>query len=333
MLRATTGFVVLTFACFAMGCESETQPPDETSIVPPSPIDGAPAGDGSGVMFAVTRFDLGEGHGYDLDAAITRGAFAGHCQAPPDVSPSDVFEDGEGGVDNAFGKRLLPILSFLEEGPVDPVEDTLGRGSDGLLIHLRDLGAATEYGSISAFAYGLRTDEAAGPWLLSPHSVAEPAAGDIEAVLASGLTRFSESYVSRNEWVGRGSDGVVELSWLFDGEPLVLRVHRPIVTLELSEAHDGSPRGVLAGVLDVDETTTALRDWLGRSSHSLCEGGALEGLLRQVEDSADIMKDGTQDPSASCDGISFGVGFQATAVEVTEVGPPRALAEACPAPE
>lgn len=41
------------------------------------------------------------------------------------------------------------------------------------------------------------------------------------------------------------------------------------------------------------------------------------------------MKDGSQDPDAMCDGISFGIGFDAAAIDVTAVAQPREVVTPC----
>ncbi len=344
------------FGCFFLGlfgCDSEPQgpePEDEQSAQPPEPVAGAPAGDGAGVMLALTRLRVGthtpdgetsseawQAYGYDLDGVITHGSFDGHCEPAFDADPSVAHEDGLGGVDNAFGKTLLPLLrgvSNERQGSDGELEQalnaTLGAGgTDGLLVHLRDLGDQPSYGSISAFGYGLRKSSEDQPWAVSPESLSEPETEDFDQALLSAELGFADSYVSDGVYVGRASEGVLELTWLVSGAPLVLRVHRPIVTVELSGISDGSVRGVLAGVLDAEEAEQAARDWMARIDPSFCDGTAVEGIVRQVRAAADLMRDGSQDPRFVCDGISFGVGLELTASEVSSLAEPRALPLAC----
>lgn len=48
----------------------------------------------------------------------------------------------------------------------------------------------------------------------------------------------------------------------------------------------------------------------------VCSGPTKDSVLQQIRATSDIMNDGTQDPDATCDGISVGLGFEAEAVQL-----------------
>lgn len=340
------------------GTASCSTPPDlelpELSLQPPPPPDEAGPGDGSGVMFAVTRFRVGthttEGsqdadawrhYGYDLDRVSTIGNFDAHCQPAGGAAPNNLFPDGAYGIDNAFGKVLVPILRLAVEGwdadggPTleDSVNASLGSSTYGLVFHLRDLGTSASYDPLDAFVYRART--VAGSWAIAEESLDDPSAQSFDDALRSGKLHFSGSYVSDHVWVvdARASEtDVIELVWDLGGAPLHLRIHRPIITMRMALALDLAKGGIIAGVLDAEESLVEARRWLGVVQPSFCEGSGVEGILNQIRQSVDMMADGTQSPGEICNGISIGLGFEAAATTATEISPaPAPEADPCAA--
>lgn len=59
----------------------------------------------------------------------------------------------------------------------------------------------------------------------------------------------------------------------------------------------------------------------GSFDPSFCDlnGPTMASILTQVEQAADILVDGTQDPTKTCDAISIGIGFDAVAVTLGPV--------------
>jgi hypothetical protein len=52
--------------------------------------------------------------------------------------------------------------------------------------------------------------------------------------------------------------------------------------------------------------------------------------LRHIQQASDILTDGTQDPTKTCDGISIGLGFEMVDAARGGVGPASATLMACP---
>jgi hypothetical protein len=57
-----------------------------------------------------------------------------------------------------------------------------------------------------------------------------------------------------------------------------------------------------------------------RTSRRRCSGPTIDSIASQVTQAADILIDGSQDPSKSCDGVSIGVGFEAEIVQLGAIG-------------
>jgi hypothetical protein len=53
-----------------------------------------------------------------------------------------------------------------------------------------------------------------------------------------------------------------------------------------------------------------------------CSGAAFQSIATQIEQASDIMKDGTNGPGPTCDGISVGIGFDGDLIgPIKTVGP------------
>ena len=57
--------------------------------------------------------------------------------------------------------------------------------------------------------------------------------------------------------------------------------------------------------------------------------GRADAILAQVDEAADILLDGSQDPGKACDGVSIGVGFEAARVLLGPVGEPVSASPSC----
>lgn len=58
-------------------------------------------------------------------------------------------------------------------------------------------------------------------------------------------------------------------------------------------------------------------------------GSAIENIFTQIAQTSDIMQDGTQDPTKTCDGISIGLGFEASVVQLGPMVPAVTMPDPC----
>ncbi|MFO0551697.1 MAG: hypothetical protein U0271_25145 [Polyangiaceae bacterium] len=300
-------------------------------VEPPGPpSDGVP-GDGSGTVFGTTHIYIGtktrsgtesgdawKDYGYDLDGQITAGDFTKHCKPAGGAAPANVFPDGNEGRDNAFGKVLLPIIKTAAMTSVQDLEAELNNaisgGSFNIMLNITDLGTAENYDPLNTLL--LAGKEGVGTtWKAAPEFLNNPA--DIN----SSKVKFPESYLNANTWVS-GSKGTLTLSIAIAGFDLDLNINSAVISMELDAGHTTATNGVIAGVLNTAELVDQLRSVIGAVDPSFCEGAAVEGILNQITMASDIMADGTQDPNATCDGISIGLGFDAGVVTLDGVGMP-----------
>jgi hypothetical protein len=56
----------------------------------------------------------------------------------------------------------------------------------------------------------------------------------------------------------------------------------------------------------------------------------LQSLITAVRQASDILGDGTQDPTKTCDGISMGMTFTMAPAQIGSVGPAESVGMSCP---
>jgi hypothetical protein len=83
--------------------------------------------------------------------------------------------------------------------------------------------------------------------------------------------------------------------------------------------------GMAGGVLPTSGVATAWMNAAPCISTSLCSGSALQSILSQLEQAADILSDGTNGAGTSCDSISFGLKFTGSTPVTTLPAP-----QSCP---
>ncbi len=96
-------------------------------------------------------------------------------------------------------------------------------------------------------------------------------------------------------------------------------------------ARAASVEGTIAGVLETDVLTEEITKIVGGFDTSFCDptNTTLKSILDQIRQASDIMKDGTQDPTKECDGISIGLGFNLKRVTLGDVAPPATPKDPC----
>ncbi len=305
---------------------------------PPARPNGAGPGDGAGVIMGTTKLYIGTktragqedskawmDFGYDLDGQITGASdFSKHCKPSGNAPPKSVFPDGNDGIDNSFGKYLLPIIKTAASaagGGADlegDLNQAIAEGDFNVMIDLRQLGAGANYSPIEAHLFAGKNGMG-NAWELVPEFFSPPLpTGPVPSPLNSPV-RFANSYVTENVWVS-GDKGTVNLSLNIAGQSFNLAIGSAIISMQLDPSRGTATNGVIAGVLDTEALVQQVKDIAGPLIS--CEGTAVDSVLNQLRQGSDIMKDGSQNPNATCDGISIGLGFDAAAVTLSRVGDP-----------
>ena len=262
--------------------------------------------------------------GKDLDGLTTTSTdTTGHCVANAGASPATVFPDGPVGLDNSFGRNVMPLLATVIPNLSQQTNAVIDGGQYTLLMLIEPILSPNMTG-VYANLYGGAPLPAAPLWngtdcwpvlredLTDPNNI------------TTAVMQFTDSTVTNDLWEsGPGAGATITLTLRLNlGSivlPLTLREAR--LELQLSSGYTAGTDGIITGVIDTEELVELLRDALGSTDPSLCQGSTFDALALQVRQTSDIMVDGTQDPTATCNAISVGLGFTMSEVRLGQIAP------------
>lgn len=314
-----------------------------TGKVPPGE-EGPPAPDGPERTFAINQIWLGETdragitkkdawktYGYNLDGQVTNVVdgnspdLAHVCKRVTSAKPS-VHQDGDEGIDNAFGKEILGLLAATPlASPSRSVTDALQAGTFTIMLKLKGLTddpaqTNTALGGTILIGGRFDTDPAVRPGFLTT---------DTWPFLKDPQVPITGAYIRNGVFVNGKGGSQVKLSLSVGGQSLDLTVNGALISFKHNPAGHSLDEGTIAGVVRTEEFVTSIANIAG--SLGLCSGAIVEGIKSSVRFASDMMADGTQNPAATCDGISIGLGFTAKQIgaPTTEAPPPPPAADPC----
>lgn len=316
----------------AGGGSSSTGGDNESKVgLPPEPGPQKP-GDGAGdTVFAVSKLYLGDTnrdgspnqangwkqYGFNLDGKVSTKDSTDLCKPAAGGSPSSVYPDGDNGIDNSFGKNILPIILGLASDASAEVNAGIAEGDFTIMLAMEALGADADYNPIVTRLYGGKDLghppkwDGTDAWPVIPELLSNPQ--DIK----SSKIVFPQSYLRENLWVS-GSKAPLTLNLTVADFTLSLTIGSALLAVKLDPDHKGGREGTIAGVLETEVLISEIKKVAGAFSKDLCSGSTIESIANQLRQASDILKDGTQDPNKTCDGISIGLGFD---VEQVVLGP------------
>jgi hypothetical protein len=263
-----------------------------------------------------------ENFGLDIDGLTSTAASTDVCKPAAGASASKVHPDGPNGLDNGFGKNVLPV--FLANIPVlsQQANASLMNGDFSILIRLVGLGTGPTQDAIPAKVYGGAyldvppNFDGNDCWPVTPESLSD--ATDIESAKAS----YPASTNNLNHW-DSVSTGDIDLTLQVLGYQGHAVIHHARVVMDFDPDHNGTQKGIISGVLDTEEFVAAINKLMQSFDPANCTNGTFVQMIdTQIRQASDIMKDGTQNASATCDGISIGLGFRAARVQFGTIGDP-----------
>jgi len=331
----------------AVACSSSTDPPVTSSEIgglpPKAGADKPPVASDPSVVYAINKLYLGgtnrdgksnkasgwKQYGFNLDGKVSTEASKDICKPRAGAVPKNVYPDGNEGIDNSFGKNVLPLVLAAASDAETSINDSIVEGSFTIMLDIDHLGADTEYNPLVAKLYGGASLDAppkfdgTDEWPVIPELLKDP------ADITSSKVQFTTSYLIDNTWVS-GSKAPINLSLAVSGFTLNLTIGSAILAMKLSPDHKSATEGTIAGILETDVLTTELKKVVAAFDDSFCDDNAtVDSILNQIRQASDIMKDGSQDPTKECDGISIGLGFDMKQVKLGPVGKPAEQTDPC----
>jgi hypothetical protein len=261
--------------------------------------------------------DAWEGYGFDIDGLSSTADNTYHCHPAEGAKIKDIFVSGPGGLDNSYGKNIVPIFSGVVSDPSANANQSLENGDFSLLLSLDKLGLKADYTSVHTQLFASRgTADSDGQ--LIPPTAAQLSAGTYvwhplpELLNPDGTSQqsFSQGYLTGNTFVSGTTTGDIVFLQSLSGVSLPLFIHQARLSVKLTPDHRTGSLGTIGGVLTTEEFVGALKKLAGTLSSSLCSGSTFDSIATQIRQASDIMSDGTQDPTKVCDAISIGLGFE-----------------------
>jgi hypothetical protein len=288
--------------------------------------------------FALSKLAFGDGvngqwkgYGFNIDGLVSTATSTDVCQPNSGGSAAAAYPDGNNGIDNSFGKNLLPIILGLDPNlPTDTNTALL----NGVFSTLLEMNCLPPTGDAPSFLTKLFVATALGStpkwdgtdvWPVAPELLSNPADPD-----SSTITFAMSSVTGTTFDSGKNQTVVLWIPMNVNGRTnvLKLKLYAAEVTMNLSADRKSATGGMIGGVLNTEELVTqvnAVGYTLG-----LCGNSLLTNLLTQVRQASDIMSDGTQDPTKTCDGISIGLGFEMKQAQRGDIGPASPTQMTCP---
>lgn len=266
--------------------------------------------------FAVNSLQLGEGdragaankdawkdYGFDLDGTATTKDSKDVCTRLNGASSSNQ-EDGKEGIDNAFGKVIIPFLQPFAATPSKTLTDSIVKGDFTIMLSIKGLtddAAQTNTGLSGELLVGGKFGEGKSPTFTQ---------ADDWPYRADPRIPISEGYVNKGTFVNGAGGATVTISLFIQGISLDLTINKAIITFDHKPPND-IVNGTIAGVIGTEKLISGLEKVAGRISSQLCSGSTLDSIKATIRQASDILQDGSNKAGVNCDAISVGIGFTA----------------------
>jgi len=289
------------------------------------------------VVLALTTLYFGHGDsgewksvGLNIDGLVSDGNSTDVCQTSSGGDPEDAYPDGDDGIDNSFGKNLLPIIlglvptwpagvqSYLDDGDFNAMLKMYCLPPTGDAEFITKVFGGTSLGSTPQY-------DGTDVWPVTPEILGDPLDPESSTLVFENSSITGDTFDS-----GSQETFVLTLPIEINNEITLLKLtlYGAHVIMTMSEDRKSATGGVIAGVLNTEEFIDQVKK-IGFIL-DVCNEPQYEAIVDYARRSSDIMTDGTQDTTATCDGISFGVAFTMEEVQLGGVGPVTPVAMACP---
>jgi hypothetical protein len=299
---------------------------------------GLTCASGEGVVLAGTKLYFGDTpngqwkkYGFNIDGLVSNASSKDVCQLNAGASGLGPYPDGDDGIDNSFGKNLLPQIISLYPNWANDVDNGLKAGTFTVLLKMECLPPTGDVPSFTTKLFGgtvlgmAPKFDGTDKWPVAPDLLSDPMDPESSTILFKNSSVVGNTYDS-------GSKETFILTVPINSKTMStsikLTLYSAHTTMVLSDDRKSALSGMIGGVLDTEEFVAEIKKvgyLLG-----ICNTALLTNLENQIRQASDIMADGTQDPTKPCNGISMGLGFEMKEVQLGEVGPPTPVGKTCP---
>lgn len=265
-----------------------------------------------------------EQFGLNVDGKVTTACSTNVCTLVAGSS-RQAQVDGDNGIDNAFGSVVVPILQTVDSTFSQTANADIRAGEATTLIQLDATGSGASYATLPGAMYRAATIRSPKWDGIDVRNVDDVSL--VDGSISQPATVFPGGYMSERVWVGTPPATMAYLD-LPLGNVLGLppiSIHHVQIVMPVAGDGGSATAGILAGVIRTSDLVAWFQLLAGAVSTGLCSSTAFASMAQQIEQTSDIMADGTNEPGQTCDGISIGVGFDAVAVQLGQAvsSPPR----------
>jgi hypothetical protein len=251
--------------------------------------------------------------GYNIDGVASAPPTA-FCKPLNNANAATVHQHGLGGLENSFGHNILPIILGLTSNASANLNQQIQAGAFTYLISLSLLGT-------NASANPIASNVAAGAPL---GGTPRWDGSDVWPPLSGTAASLPQSYLVASTWVSAPVGTVnipvgllgLALSAGSATNGVTVPLNHAVLSMALDATHQKATSGIISGVLPTAALVAQIVQIAGTIDPALCSGATIDSIVAQLQQASDILQDGTQDPTKSCDGISLGLGFDATLVKL-----------------
>ncbi|MDC3961551.1 hypothetical protein [Polyangium jinanense] len=252
-------------------------------------------------------------YGFDLDGRSSTKESTDLCKTVAGGSPAAVYPDGNDGIDNSFGKNVLPVLLGISPDASAQMNESITNGVFTVLVVI-DHFSPGESCRTSAKLY-LASERGAPPnfdgadaWPLDPD------------FLVSAMNVYPEVEIVGTKLRSvTGGSFDLRFPWLNTSTVFPLRQAR--LELDFDPSYQ-SATCMLGGVMDREEYIHEMSKMMPHFDESFCDpfSPTLQSIVNQIRQSSDMPLSGVHDPAVECDAISIGMAFRMTPAILGGIG-------------
>ena len=289
-------------------------------------------------VLAATQLFFGEGNsgewksfGFNLDGLESTATSKDVCKPNSGAATSTPYPDGDMGIDNSFGKNLLPLILSLYPTWVTDINNGIKNGFFTSMLELECLPPMGDVSVLTTKLYAA-TSLAAMPkfdgtdkWPVAPELLSDPMDPNSSTIVFNKASVMGSTFdAGKNETFVL----TVPMKTQSGSTSIKLTLYAAHTIMTLSDDRKSATAGMIGGVLNTEEFVAEIKK-VG-ALLNLCDSQVFTNMITQIRQASDILTDGTQDPDKTCDGISMGLGFNMKQVLLGDVGPATPVGASCP---